>query len=495
MRRRIVLLSLCLFSFMHAHVQTGHPNIVFILADDLGYGDVSSFNPQGKIATPNIDRMAKAGLRFTDAHSGSSVCTPTRYGLLTGRYSWRSTLKKGVLFDYSRPIIPSTRTTMAGMLKKQGYQTAVMGKWHLGWNWLTTDGLKPVDRADAFNLDFSRPLGGGPLDIGFDYFFGMDAPNLPPYVYIENRNTLGMPDTFYTTLPYNDCRPGRGIKGWDLKTIMGELQQRSVDYISRVSKQQQPFFLYLPITAPHTPIAPADQFRGKSGLNIYADFVMEVDGFVGAILDALERNGISENTILVFTSDNGCSPEANFAMLAGKGHDPSASFRGRKADLFEGGHRVPLLLQWPGRVKAGGTVRQTVLLNDFMASFAAITGYRLKDDEAEDSYDLSPLLFNPEHRKTVREASVHHSYFGDFAIRQGKWKLLLAPGSGGWSYPGTEKEIEGLPAVQLYDMEADPAEKENLQQRYPKKVKELQDLLNKYKSQGRSTAGKPQQNE
>jgi arylsulfatase A-like enzyme len=276
---------------------------------------------------------------------------------------------------------------------------------------------------------------------------------------------------------------------------MGELQQRSVSYIDRSSKLQQPFFLYLPLTAPHTPIAPSDAFKGKSGLNVYADFVMEVDQFVGAISEALIRNKISDNTILIFTSDNGCSPEANFAFLSGKGHDPSAGFRGDKADLFEGGHRVPLVLQWPARVKPSGTISQTVTLNDFMASFAAITGYQLKDDEAEDSYDLSPLLFNPTHKKAIREATVHHSIDGSFAIRQGKWKLLLTPGSGGWSYPRTDKEKEGLPLVQLYDLNADPAEKENLQERYPKKVKELQHLLNKYKSQGRSTPGKPQQNE
>lgn len=492
---RRVILCFCLFVFLQGYSQHDRPNIIFILADDLGYGDVSSFNPQGKIATPNIDQIAKAGLRFTDAHSGSAVCTPTRYGLLTGRYSWRSTLKKGVLVHYDKPIIPETRTTMASMLKQKGYRTAVMGKWHLGWNWPTSDGQRPVDNANAFNLDLSKPLEGGPVDLGFDYFFGMDAPNFPPYVYVENKHTMAIPTKFYPSQPYSDCRPGRGIEGWDLETIMGELQQRSVKYIDGAAKQQQPFFLYLPLTAPHTPISPSNAFKGRSGLNVYADFVMEVDQFVGAIRDALTRNHISDNTILVFTSDNGCSPEANYAFLASKGHDPSAGFRGKKTDLFEGGHRVPLVLQWPAKVKPSGTVSQTISLNDFMASFAAITGYRLKDDEGEDSYDLSPLLFNAGYMRTLREATVHHSLYGDFAIRQGKWKLLVSPGSGGWSPPQTDKEKEGLPALQLYDLEADPAEKENLQQRYPKKVKELQDLLNRYISQGRSTPGKPQQND
>lgn len=492
---RSFILCLSLFMFLHGHSQNARPNIIFILADDLGYGDVACFNKQGKIPTPNIDRMAKAGLRFTDAHSGSAVCTPTRYGILTGRYSWRSTLKKGVLVHYDKPIIPKTRTTMASMLKQQGYQTAVMGKWHLGWSWPTTDGQRPVDNANAFNLDFSKSLEGGPVDVGFDYFFGMDAPNYPPYVYIENERPMAIPTKFYSRQSYNDCRPGRGVEGWDLETIMGELQQRSVKYIDGAAKQQQPFFLYLPLTAPHTPIAPSNAFKGQSGLNVYADFVMEVDQFVGAIRDALTRNNISDNTLLVFTSDNGCSPEANYALLGSKGHDPSGGFRGMKSDLFEGGHRVPLVLQWPAKVEASRTVSQTVSLNDFMASFASITGYRLKDDEGEDSYDLSPLLFNASYKKTLREATVHHSISGDFAIRQGKWKLLLTPGSGGWSSPRTDKEKEGLPAVQLYDLEADPSEKENLHLRYPKKVKELQNLLNRYISQGRSTPGKPQQND
>jgi len=470
--------------------QPAQPNIIFILADDLGYGDVSCFNKNGKIHTPSIDRIANAGVRFTDAHSSSSVCTPTRYSILTGRYSWRTRLEKGVLGTYDQPLIEKGRTTMASMLKQQGYRTACIGKWHLGWEWTTTDGGSPIDNADQFNLDFSKPLGGGPLDIGFDYFFGMDAPNFPPYTYIENRNVIGSPSVYYSKQPYNDCRPGRGVEGWNLENILGDLERKSVNYIDESAKAKKPFFLYLPITAPHTPIAPSALFRGRSELNVYADFVLEVDHFVGAIQDALKKNNINENTILIFTSDNGCSPEANFPLLASKGHNPNWEFRGNKADLFEGGHHVPLLLQWPARIKTSFSVQQTVCLNDFFASFASLTGYHLSNDEGEDSYNIMPLLLDPTYNKVIREATVHHSLFGDFAIRKGKWKLLTIPGSGGWSFPNIKKDLEGLPPVQLYDMENDPAEKNNLFDKHPDVVKELQALLHKYQSEGRSAASR-----
>jgi arylsulfatase A-like enzyme len=267
---------------------------------------------------------------------------------------------------------------------------------------------------------------------------------------------------------------------------MPELERRSVGYIQSAAKTGQPFFLYLPLTAPHTPIAPSGAFRGSSGLNAYADFVREVDHLVGAILDALQQSGLHENTLVVFTADNGCSPEANFAFLASRGHKPSGPFRGFKADLYEGGHRVPLLLQWPKKIPSSKTVGQTVCLNDFMATFATITGYKLGHDEAEDSYNILPLLHKPEQQQPIREATVHHSYYGAFAIRKGKWKLLLAPGSGGWSFPTKQEDLKGLPPVQLYDMEADPGEITNLQDKHPEVVQELEALLRQYQASGRS---------
>jgi len=495
--KAIVLLSYLLFAFLliNAQVNRDRPNIIFILADDLGMGDVSFFNKDGKIKTPHIDQIGKSGIMFTDAHSSSSVCTPTRYGILTGRYNWRSRLKEGVLVQYDKPLLEMGRTNMASMLKSKGYQTAAIGKWHLGWNWSTTDGRTPVDQQDQQNIDFAKAVSGGPTSIGFDYFFGMDAPNYPPFAYMENDRILGKPTVFYPNQPYADCRPGMGVEGWNLENIMPDLQQKSIDYIQNASSTGKPFFLYLPITAPHTPIAPDKSFIGKSGLNVYADFVTQVDDFVGAIQQALKTNNLTENTVLVFTSDNGCSPIADFKFLKEKGHDPSNGYRGHKADIFEAGHRVPLLLQWPATIRQAGIVSQTVSLNDFMATFAGIVGYSLKDNEAEDSYNLLPVLFKPSSSRIIREATIHHSINGNFAIRKGDWKLIFTPGSGGWSFPAPGKAEEGLPPIQLFNLRTDPSEKDNVQHQFPEIVESLKALLKKYIQDGRSTPGKSQNND
>ena len=471
------------------------PNIVFILADDLGYGDISCLNENGKISTPNIDKIAEAGVTFTDAHSSSAVCTPTRYSILTGRYNWRSRLKQGVVGIYDRPLMDPNRTNMALMLKEKGYQTACIGKWHLGRNWPTTDGKAPNNKPGENNLDFSKPTSGGPLDVGFDYYFGTDVPNFPPYCFIENRNTVRIPSVYYSEHPYGDCRPGMGIPGWRLDHILPALKEKAVNYIAEASQKNAPFFLYFPLTAPHTPIAPSEEFVGKSGLNAYADFVMEVDHVVGKILNTLEKSGVSKNTMVVFTSDNGCSPRADFSFLEQYGHDPSYIYRGHKADLYEGGHRIPCLVQWPAKIKNGHTVEQTVCLNDFMATFAEIVGYNLNDNEAEDSYNILPLILNPLYNNTIREATVHHSVDGSFTIRRGKWKFLLAQGSGGWSYPRPGDNYPDLPPVQLYDIKNDPSEKNNLQAEHPVVVKELTALLKKYIEEGRSKPGTPQKND
>ena len=486
-----------LFTFINSNAQEvqNRPNIIFILADDLGMGDVSCFNKNGKIATPNIDKIAENGILFTDAHSSAAVCTPTRYGFLTGRYNWRSRLKEGVLLQFDKPLIEKGRTTMASMLKAKGYQTAAIGKWHLGWDWSTKNGMPPVDNKEECNIDYSMKVTGGPTAIGFDYFFGMDAPNYPPYTYIENDKIKGTPSVFYPSQPYADCRPGTGVEGWNLENIMPDLQKESVRYIAKASDIGKPFFLYLPITAPHTPIAPEKSFIGTSGLNVYADFVKQVDDFVGSIQQSLKEHHLTENTILVFTSDNGCSPEANFKFLKERGHDPNNGYRGHKADIFEGGHRVPLVVQWPKKIKQGRTVSQTISLNDFMATFASIVDYDLKDNEAEDSYNFLPVMMNPNYKVAIREATVHHSLYGNFAIRKGDWKLIFTPGSGGWSFPTPGKAEEGLPSIQLYNLKKDPTEKDNCYTKFPQVVEELSVLMKKYIEDGRSTPGKPQKND
>lgn len=495
MNKKIWTLS-CLvagFTLQTAAQKNTSPNIIFILADDLGYGDLSILNKEGKIQTPHIDRLAETGVVFHDAHSSSAVSTPTRYGVLTGRYNWRSTLKNGVLHWYDNPLIPSDRTTMAGMLRNQGYRTGCIGKWHLGMNFPTKDGKKPVDTPEAYNLDFTKEITGGPCDVGFDYFFGVDAPNYPPYCFIENRRTKGIPDTFYPVRKDKviDSRAGRGLANWKQEEILPALENKVVEFINQSTADEKPFFLYLPLTSPHTPIVPTARFQDESKLNIYADFVMQTDAVVGTIVEALKKNKLSENTLIVFTSDNGCSPCADFDLLQSRGHDPSYIFRGMKSDLFEGGHHVPCIVSWPAKA-APHTVSQTVCLTDFMATFASITGYQLVDDEAEDSYNILPLLVLPDYKEAIREATVHHSIDGSFAIRQGKWKLLLSSYSGGWSEP--KKPQTENPGFQLYNLEEDPGESRNVCNSYPDVVKELRALLTRYVKEGRSTPGNSQMN-
>lgn len=476
------------------HQQFDNPNIIFILADDLGYGDIASLNGEGKIQTSHVDRLVAEGVTFTDAHSSSAVSTPTRYGVLTGRYNWRSTLKQGVLGVYHAPLIAEGRTTMPMMLKSCGYETGCFGKWHLGMNFPTVKGQKAKDTPDEYTLDFSKEITGGPVDRGFDRFFGIDCPNYPPYCFIENRHTVGTPIVYYPKGHCQDNRAGRGLEDWDLKAILPAIITKAIDFMVEKSKEEKPFFMYVSLTSPHTPIVPTRMYEGKSGLNLYADFVMETDHAVGRILQKLDELGIADNTIVVFTSDNGCSPQANFAQLAEKGHNPSYIFRGMKSDLFEGGHRVPCIVRWPERVKPH-TVGQTVCLTDFYRTFASIVGYEVKDNEAEDSYDLTSLLYADKEPETLREATVHHSINGSFAIRKGNWKLLMAPDSGGWSEPRPKKGNADSLAVQLYNLENDPSEVKNICAEYPEVVNELRALLVKYIKEGRSTPGVAQKND
>lgn len=477
------------------------PNIVFILADDMGYGDVSALNEKSHIQTPNLDRMAANGVAFTDAHSSSSVSTPTRYGILTGRYNWRSQLKNGVLYGYSRSIIPTTRSTMASMLKSNGYATACIGKWHLGWSWGTKTGHEKTDAKalEEKDVDYTLPISNGPADLGFDYFYGFcGSLDMPPYVYVENRHA--------TTTHIDTVSAGKKLAFWRKGAIgndfthqecLPNLTKRAVRYIDQQAKNERPFFLYLPLPAPHTPILPDKRFKGKTGLGDYGDFVLMVDDVVGQIREALQRNGIADNTLLVFTADNGCSPAADIPHMEARGHHPNYIWRGTKADLFDGGHRVPTIVEW-GNKAGKGQCTQTICLNDFYATFAALNNYKIKDNEAEDSYNILPLIQTPNHPATIREATVHHSIRGEFAIRKGDWKLLCSPSSGGWSFPrpGTDKEvIATLPPIQLYNMKTDPTESKNVYSDHPEIVKELKELLQKYIREGRSTPGSMQAND
>ena len=479
------------------------PNIVVILCDDLGYGDVQANDPACKIATPHMDRIAREGVRFTDAHTPSSVCSPTRYGLLTGRYNWRSRLQSGVLGGLSPRLIEPGRETIASLLKKQGYHTAAVGKWHLGMDWVklpakSVSELGVESAQQARNVDYTQPIANGPNAVGFDTYFGISASlDMVPYTFIENNRVTVQPtaDKTWPLHPGYDgkCRLGPAAPDFEVENVLPTLARKASDYIAARARTGQPFFLYLPLNAPHTPIAPTKPWIGRSGLNLYADFVMETDWAVGEVLAALDRAGIANHTLVVFTSDNGCSPQAQIEVLRAKGHAVNGPLRGHKADVFDGGHRVPFFVRWPARIKPAVT-DQLVCLTDVFATCAEIVGAPLPATAGEDSFSFLPNLTG--RGRSARNSVVHHTITGAFAIRQGPWKLALCPGSGGWSAPRDPEAVkQGLPASQLYRIaDGDIAEAKNVVAENPAIVSRLTQLLEQIVADGRSTPGAPQPN-
>jgi len=502
MLKYIVLACCLLFHSVSIQLfaQSTQPNIIYILADDLGYGDVSFFNEDSKLSTVAIDDLAKQGVAFTDAHTSSAVCTPTRYGILTGRYNWRSTLKKSVLGGYSKALIEPERLTVAELLQKNGYQTAFVGKWHLGWDWSFKD---QADDINSYNLnnnppvDFTKPIENGPDTQGFDYSFGFNGSlDMPPYVYIENSNaTSTVIDTTQNADYKGFWRKGPTARDFNHTMTLDDLTQKAIGYINEQAKSPTPFFLYFALPAPHTPILPTTEFLGKSNTNFYGDFVLQVDDVVRRVVETLEAQGVRENTMIIFTSDNGCSPRADFEELATVGHDPSYIFRGHKADIYEGGHRVPFIVSWTGGITNPFVTNEVICTTDFMATCADILNVSLPDEAAEDSYSLLPVLHKESLNGPLREATVHHSIEGRFAIRKDNWKLIMWPGSGGWSEPRSGEALEGLEPMQLYNLAEDAAEQENLSSQYPETVDSLTELLTKYIEEGRSTPGEPQSND
>ncbi len=489
----LLLTALLAASFSFAAAE--NPNIIIILADDQGYGDVSAYNPDSKIPTPNIDRLAKEGMRFTDAHTSSGVCTPTRYSLLTGRYHWRTKLQSGVLGGFSLPLISEGRTTLPGFLREQGYHTACIGKWHLGMKWPLQNGAVADDEGnfgkpfkDVALVDYTVPIQGGPVDVGFDHFHGISASlDMFPFVWIRDRLPTEVASAEKTWL-----RTGPAGPRFEAVDVQPGITARLIEYVGEradEAKAGTPFFAYVPLASPHTPIVPMPEFQGKSGLNAYADFVLQVDHDMGLILDALESNGLAENTIVVFTADNGCSPQANIPELLAAGHNPSHIYRGHKADLYEGGHRVPFLVRWPAKVKAGSVSDQLVGQFDFIATFADLLEKPLPEDVGEDSVSFLPALLGTD-EGPIRRSLVSQSINGSFAIRDGEWKLLLCPGSGGWSVPrpGADDTSE-MPDFQLYDLSADPGETTNLVAEHPDRVAKMKAAMEEAIARGRTTPG------
>ncbi|MBX3398970.1 MAG: arylsulfatase [Gemmataceae bacterium] len=501
MTRHVFATSLLVLVFVNAAPSPAagpaKPNIVYILADDLGYGDVGCYNPASKIPTPNLDRLAKEGVRFTDAHSPSAVCTPTRYALLTGRYAWRSRLQRNVLGPYSQPLIAEKLLTVPALLRAQGYATACIGKWHLGWGWPKPDNGK---------RDFTKPIPDGPTARGFDSYFGTDVPNYPPYCFIENDRTVGLPSE-PAPVGKDMCNiAGLMLPDWKLVDVLPALEKRAVEHIEKSAKENKPFFLYLPLTSPHFPVVPTAEFQGKSRAGDYGDFVVQTDRVVGSVLDALKKAGVEKNTLVIFTSDNG--PEVveikngAYDRLKDFGHASMGAFRGTKRDAWEGGHRVPFLAHWPGKIQPDTSCAETICHVDLMATLAAMLGVTLPADAGVDSVNVLPALLGEKRSASLREATVHHSAQGKFAIRKGDWVLILAPtgdDNGKRGEPAWFRQDRGYTAHsepgELYNLAADPAQKTNYYAAEPAKVKELSVLMEKYVSEGRSTPGPKQTND
>jgi arylsulfatase A len=446
------------------------PNIVFILADDLGYGDLSCYNTESKINTSHIDRLATQGICFMDAHSPSSVCTPTRYGFLTGRYAWRGTLKQGVIEGDHTPLLEEGRETVASLLQKKGYRTAVFGKWHLGLTFRDSLG-KPAhfdDNGVQFDIDFTRGILDGPIQHGFDE--ALVSPGCPSddvfNFWIHNDR-----------IPANLEKRGSAIyqEGWAHENVDTMLTYRTMSFIENhvASRPDEPFFVYLPLSIPHIPWEPPEFVRGKTDAGSRGDQVFLADWCVSQIDSLLEDLNLKENTLLIFTSDNGPREGVN-------GHDASGLFRGQKGEIWEGGHRIPLIVRWPEKIQAGSRCGHIVCLTDFYATFADLLGKELSVFEAEDSFSLLPYLLGENPDESIRQDIIHHSGAGLFSLRKGNWKLIVGSEGGGYHEGGP---VAGSPG-QLYDLASDPYETSNLWSQKQELVTELDSLLNLYITQG-----------
>lgn len=453
------------------------PNIVLLMADDMGYGDLGCYNKHSKIPTPNMNKIAKEGVKFTDAHSASAVCTPSRYGLLTGRYPWRTRLKKGVIFDCDEPLIEADRPTIGSLLQEKGYVTGCIGKWHLGMGW---------HRDEKGKVDFSKPVKAGPTDRGFDYYFGMRASlDMPPYCFIENDHTVGIPSLEKD--PYNPQQiKGKMCPGWKDEEVGPKLTEKAVQFIEESASKdgEKPFFLYFPTSAPHRPCVPPDFIKGRSNAGPRGDMVAEIDWTVGRLVDTLKQNNVYDETLFIVTSDNG----ARLKNYNGRdyGHKSNGFLRGQKEDIWDGGHREPFLARWPGYIEPHSICEETISLNDLIKTFSKLFDTSLPKNAGEDSYDITPTLLGEDYDNPIHEATIHHSFMGNLAIRKGPWKMILTRGSRGVTEPRIVQPSPDEPEGQLYNMDEDTQEQNNLWFDRQDIVHKLRELLNYYKQKGRS---------
>lgn len=489
-----------------------HPNIIVILADDLGYGDVSCYNPESKIRTHHIDRLAAEGMRFTDAHSPSAVCTPTRYGILTGRYAWRTRMKFRVLDGFDPPLIDKDQLTLPQLLQQRGYATGCVGKWHLGMQWTDQSGQSvpyiPVEEKGrpraGLDVDYSCSITGGPTDRGFDSYFGISASlNMSPFCYIRNNRPVHLPILHQPRIQTEFISVDEGVRSPDF-TIYGVMPRLTGEAITWIEKQSQsendrPFFLYAPLTAPHLPLVPNEEYRGTSQAGHYGDFVAETDAFVGAILKTLDRTDQKDNTLIIFTSDNGGlyhywepqeADDLRYYKVRSRGqyvqqfgHQGNAHLRGTKADIWEGGHRVPFVVRWPGRTPSGTVSNELIELTDLLATCAAVVETKLPDNAGPDSFDALPAFLAEKPDRPVREFAVHHSLWGSFALRTGPWKFIPSRGSGGFTFPREiDPSKDGGPPGQLYHLISDPSETKNVWNDNPAIVARLSQQLDQIRN-------------
>ena len=492
MKRTVAILSVFLCAVAAAPVFSQQkPNIVILYVDDMGFGDFGVNNPDSKIPTPNLDQLAATGMNFTDGHSSSGVCTPSRYALLTGRHHWRDF--HGIVNAFGRPVFKEGQLTMPQMLREKGYATACIGKWHLGWDW---DAIrKPGTKSNSVHyddFDWSKPIPGGPLAHGFDHYFGDTVINFPPYGWIEDDKLVEAPDTMMDTKLWKpikegnwECRPGPMVTGWDPYENLPTLTQRSVDYVLSRKGNQQPFFLYVPFPSPHAPIIPNDEFDGKSDAGPYGDFVFETDDACGRIMKAIEQIGQADNTIIVFSSDNGAEGYA-YARDQKYDHWSSAPFRGLKRDIYEGGHHVPFIIRWPGVIEPGSVSHALISQIDLMATFAAAIGFEIPEGQAIDSFNFLPYLKGG--AKAPRTQMVHNTRKEHYAVRDGDWVLIDAKtGYTGRAAPKEWLEKHNYPPddgqpVKLYNLREDIGQRYNLAAKHPQRVKEMQTLLERIRA-------------
>lgn len=482
------------------------PNVIFIFADDMGYGDVSCLNPEARTRTTHIDNLARKGLVFTNAHASASVCTPSRYGFLTGRYAWRSASGGRVVNGFGKPVIERGRPTIASLLRNDGYTTACIGKWHLGLEWQTKGGAgKEIlhDNTGFSNVDYTKPVISGPNDFGFDYSFIHPASlDMPPYMFLRNHVAIGA-DVVLTSDIYPDrladteyswdrkhtregdvywskgvwWRRGEISPEFRLENSLTEILADGISFIERHSREKstRPFFLYLPLTGPHTPWLPTADTRGKSPIGAYGDFVMNIDHVVGEITATLNRLGIDDNTMVIFSSDNGAYwPQSEIVL---HGHDSNRGTRGQKGDVWDGGHRVPLIISWPARIKQQVVYPHLISLTDFFATFADLTGQKHQKSSGEDSFSFMHVL-NGNTGTMSRRSMIHQSSGGMYSIRQDEWKFIDGLGSGGFTAPDKTDSLQGATG-QLYHIKSDPMESKNLFNDHPSIVKKLRAELKK----------------